>query len=153
MIVQFNGVLCHIEGTLLKGIKTQKISFDEAKQIGDKIGVDWKKIEPSQFYGGMKVEMEEHADIADNLKEIGKIAHVHLKESPDYYRKLKKMESGFDKSEAYQCMLASEKVLAKDWEWPDEEGSFEKGQSGMFDKSISGYVVNLTRLNELRKAV
>jgi hypothetical protein len=86
------------------------------------------------------------------MTEVGKVAHVHLKESPDYYRKLKKMENVLKKasefkkklektifnSESYQSMLASEKVLAKDWEWPD--------------RPIIGYVVNLTRLNELRKS-
>jgi len=86
MIVQFNGRLCRISGTLLKGTKVQKVSMENI-----------------------------------------------LKKSSEFKKRLEKT---IFNSESYQTMLASEKVLARDWT----------------DRPI-GYVVNLTRLSELRKSV
>lgn len=71
---------------------------DEAKQIGDKIGVDWTAYDLEQFRMGLEVEMEHGArDPAtnvtnDDLVMTGKIALAHLKEIPDYYTRLQKME-------------------------------------------------------------
>ena len=50
-------------------------------------GTDYK-----QFCMGMKVEME-HQDVTKgNLRTTAKIALAHLKEKPDYYTRLKKVE-------------------------------------------------------------
>lgn len=68
------------------------ISQKAAKLIGDKLKVNWGKVSLREFTMGMKVELE-HRDVTkgDFIK-TGKIALAHLKELPDYYTRLKKME-------------------------------------------------------------
>ena len=64
----------------------------QAKQIGDKLKVDWNKVKLEQFQKGLKVE-QEHSDITrgDPVK-TGKIVLAHLKEMKNYYTKLAKIE-------------------------------------------------------------
>ena len=77
---------------------------EEAKKIGDQIGIDWAKVNLEQFKQGLHVELEHGARddqtnvTNDDLITTGKIALAHLKEFPDYYTRLKKME---DEAEAY----------------------------------------------------
>jgi hypothetical protein len=49
-----------------------------------------------QLKRGIKVEFEHKDIIGDDVEKSAKIAIAHLKEMPDYYTKLKKMESGFN---------------------------------------------------------
>ena len=77
---------------------------EEAKKIGDEIGIDWKKIQLEEFTQGLHVELE-HGLVDpitnvtdDNLQITGKIAWAHLNEFADYYTRLKKME---DEAEKY----------------------------------------------------
>lgn len=73
-------------------------SKEEAKKIGDKLGIDWSKIDLEQFQMGLDVEMEHGArDPRTNVTNsdpilTGKIAWAHLNELSDYYTRLKKME-------------------------------------------------------------
>jgi hypothetical protein len=76
-----------------------QISSEQAKEIGDKLGVDWNEIDLEQFRMGIMVEFEhgvrkeQQTDVTGNdLLITGKIAWVHLKELPDYYTRLKKMQ-------------------------------------------------------------
>lgn len=70
----------------------------DAKSIGDKLGVDWKKVPLSQFKQGLKVELEhgkvrKRTDVThDSALKTGKIALAHLLEFKDYYSRLSKME-------------------------------------------------------------
>ncbi len=78
----------------------RKYTSKEAKEIGDKIGIDWRVIDLEQFRMGLEVEME-HGTLwgkstnvtKDDPLFTGKIAWAHLKEIPDYYTRLDKMES------------------------------------------------------------
>ena len=71
---------------------------DEARRIGSALNVDWDKIDVEQFRRGMDVEFEHGAhdpqtDVThDDLLLTGKIALAHLKEFPDYYARLARME-------------------------------------------------------------
>jgi len=71
---------------------------EEAKEIGDKIGIKWDKFDVDQFRRGMDVELEHgHEDSNTNVTDddaltTGKIALAHLNEFPDYYDRLEKME-------------------------------------------------------------
>lgn len=71
---------------------------DEAKEIGDGIGVDWANVDLEQFRMGLAVELEHGAHdpetnvTNDDVVLTGKIAWAHLKEVPDYYAKLKEVE-------------------------------------------------------------
>jgi hypothetical protein len=74
----------------------------EAKSIGEKLGVKWDKFDVEQFRMGMDVELE-HGLISpktnvtsDDPIMTGKIALAHLNEFPDYYTRLYKLEKEAD---------------------------------------------------------
>jgi len=82
----------------------KKFTNEEAKEIGEKIGIKWDKFDVDQFRRGMDVEME-HGTVDtntnvsnDNPLVTGKIVLAHLNEFPDYYDRLDKMEK---EAEAY----------------------------------------------------
>jgi hypothetical protein len=71
---------------------------EQAKQIGDMLGIKWDKFDVEQFRMGMDVELE-HGNIDKNTNvtnddpiTTGKIALAHLNELPDYYTRLAEME-------------------------------------------------------------
>lgn len=67
---------------------------EEAKAVGDKLGIDWSKIDLHEFTVGMNVELEHGTENGitnvtnDDPLITGKIALAHLNERPDYYKKL-----------------------------------------------------------------
>lgn len=71
---------------------------EEAKKIGEELGIDWSKFDIEQFRMGMDVELEHGlVDPQTNVTNddplmTGKIALAHLNEFSDYYTRLKKME-------------------------------------------------------------
>ncbi|MGD8506555.1 MAG: hypothetical protein PVF15_07835 [Candidatus Bathyarchaeota archaeon] len=73
-------------------------STEEAKKIGEALKVDWSKFDVEQFRMGMDVELEHGLQDSDtNVTNddpllTGKIALAHLREFPDYYTRLEKME-------------------------------------------------------------
>ena len=75
---------------------------EQSKEIGAKLGIDWQKYDLEQFWMGLAVELEHGAYDAetnvtnDDLMLTGKIAWAHLKEIPDYYTRLKKMEEEYE---------------------------------------------------------
>lgn len=76
----------------------KKFSSDEAKEVGEKLGIKWDKFDVDQFRRGMDVELE-HGLVDSNTNVsnddplvTGKIALAHLNEFPDYYDRLEKME-------------------------------------------------------------
>ena len=77
-------------------------SVQEAQELGRKISVDWKQIPIDEFRRGLSVELEHGAHDAqtdvtgDDLVMTAKIALAHLKEYPDYYTRLEKMERDAD---------------------------------------------------------
>lgn len=77
---------------------------DEARNIGEQLGIDWSKFDVEQFRMGMDVELEHglhdaHTNVTnDDALTTGKIALAHLNEFPDYYTRLEKMEK---EAEAY----------------------------------------------------
>ena len=78
----------------------KQFTAEEAKKIGDKLGIKWNKFEVEQFRMGMDVELEHGTrDPTTNVSNddpiiTGKIALAHLNEFPDYYTRLKEMEEG-----------------------------------------------------------
>lgn len=77
----------------------KNISIQEAKEIGDKLNINWEIIELEQFMKGINVELE-HGTIDQNTNVTnddpiltGKIALAHLNESPRYYEFLEEMEN------------------------------------------------------------
>ena len=80
----------------------KSFSFDEAKKIGEQLGISWDKFDVEQFRMGMDVELEHGlCDPKTNVTNddpltTGKIALAHLNEFPDYYTRLSKMEEEAD---------------------------------------------------------
>ncbi|MBU1683477.1 hypothetical protein KJ742_06040 [Patescibacteria group bacterium] len=75
---------------------------EEAQSIGNKLNIKWDKFDVDQFQRGMTIELEHGTRDAetnvtnDDLLMTGKIALAHLKEFPDYYDRLEKMEKEAD---------------------------------------------------------
>lgn len=76
----------------------KKFSEEDAKRIGEKLGVKWDRFDVDQFMRGMNVELEhgtrtpETNVTGDDPLMTGKIALAHLLEFPDYYDRLEVME-------------------------------------------------------------
>jgi hypothetical protein len=81
--------------------KARTFSVEEARKIGDGIGIDWatSPFDAEQFRIGLDVELEHgtrdpNTDVThDDPITTGKIALAHLSEFPDYYTRLTKMEA------------------------------------------------------------
>ena len=80
----------------------RRISAEEARNVGSTLKIDWTKVDLEQFRRGLEVELEHGARdpetnvTNDDLTLIGKIAWAHLKEFPDYYTRLDKLEAEAD---------------------------------------------------------
>lgn len=76
-------------------------SVDEARRIGEEIGILWDHavFSVEQFRRGLEVELEHGArspmtDVThDDPLLTGKIVWTHLIEAPDYYSRLAEMEA------------------------------------------------------------
>ena len=81
---------------------TRKVDANEAKQIGATLGIDWGRVDLEQFRRGLEVEFEhgsrdpETNVTNDDAVLTGKIAWAHLKEFPDYYTRLDRLEAEAD---------------------------------------------------------
>ena len=75
-------------------------STEEARRVGEEIGINWDQspFDVEQFRQGMDVELEHGVqDLLTNVTSdeptvTAKIALAHLKEFPDYYTRLARME-------------------------------------------------------------
>ncbi len=90
--------------TKMTSMKLKKeFTKKEAELIGIKLGIKWDKFNVEQYRMGINVELEHgKRNIVANISNddpiiTGKIALAHLKEFPDYYDRLKKMEKEADK--------------------------------------------------------
>jgi hypothetical protein len=77
---------------------TARIPPASTRRVGDAIGVDWSRFDLEQFRIGMDVEFEHgshdpQTDVThDDPIVTGRIALAHMKEFPDYYERLARME-------------------------------------------------------------
>lgn len=80
----------------------KSFTTEEAKTIGEQLGITWDKFDVEQFRMGMDVELEHglvdpHTNVTnDDPLMTGKIALAHLNEFPDYYTRLAEMEKEGD---------------------------------------------------------
>lgn len=89
---------------------TKVFDAEEARRVGTSIGIDWKTcgFDVTEFRKGMSVELEHGAhDPQTNITDddpilTGKIAWAHLKEFPDYYKRLETME---EEAKKYHRMI------------------------------------------------
>ena len=81
-------------------MSARQFTEEEARVIGQRIGVDWSvgDVDLEQFRMGLAIELEHGSqDPATNVTNddetiTGKIALAHLREIPDYYTRLDAME-------------------------------------------------------------
>jgi len=81
-------------------LTTRQFTPEEARAIGERIGIDWGAgdVDLDQFRMGLAVELEHGSqdpatDVTHDDEIItGKIALAHLKEISDYYTRLAAME-------------------------------------------------------------
>ncbi len=77
----------------------RKVDADEAKRIGTTLSINWGMIDLDQFRRGLEVEFEHGSHdpetnvTNDDAVLTGKIAWAHLKEFPDYYTRLDRLEA------------------------------------------------------------
>ena len=78
-------------------------SNEQAKDLGEKLGINWSEWDVDQFRRGMDVELE-HGSVDSNTNvsnddplTTAKIALAHLNEIPDYYDRLEIMEEEGEK--------------------------------------------------------
>lgn len=77
----------------------KEFTLDEAREIGELLDIDFSVVDLEQFRMGLGVELEHGVQdletnvTNDNELTTGRIAWAHLKEIPDYYTRLKKMEA------------------------------------------------------------
>lgn len=76
---------------------------EQAKVLGERLGLTWDKFDVEQFRMGLDVELEHGcADLLTNVTDddemaTAKIALAHLNEFPDYYTRLYAMEEEAEK--------------------------------------------------------
>jgi hypothetical protein len=76
----------------------RKLVKNDARMVGTSLGINWEEVSPDEFTMGINVEFEHgtkfpETNITNDDKMLtGKIAWAHLKEFPDYYTRLEKME-------------------------------------------------------------
>lgn len=81
--------------------KTSRFTLEEARTLGETIGIDWatSPFAVEELRTGLEVELEHGAhdpqtDVTgDDPVLTAKIAWAHLKELPDYYTRLTAMEA------------------------------------------------------------
>lgn len=106
----------------------RKFSDPEVRDLAQDSGVDLKKIPKSEFRRGLVVERE-HADVLKGSTEsLARIAAAHLRELPDYYTRLRKMESGRSRAPG----KSAEAPL------PRHEARFQKAKAG-FEEARAHY--------------
>ena len=88
----------------MKKMETVKnFTAEEAKRVGEILGIDWTNFNVEQFRLGMEVELEHglrdsHTNVTNNDPiTTGKITLAHLNEFPDYYTRLAQLEEEADK--------------------------------------------------------
>ena len=76
----------------------KEFTLEEARKIGEEIGVDFSQYNLEEFRMGLTVELEHglhdpETNVTNSDEYLtGKIAWAHLKEIPDYYTRLLRME-------------------------------------------------------------
>lgn len=78
----------------------KEFTTEDARKIGEEIGVDFTNLNLEEFRMGLSVELEHGSHFGDETNVTkddphftGRIAWAHLKEIPDYYTRLAKMEA------------------------------------------------------------
>jgi len=83
-------------------LEKRRVTIEEAARVAAVLGIDLSRIDLEQFRRGLEVELEHgsrdpETDVThDDETLTGKIAWAHLKEFPDYYTRLDRLEAEAD---------------------------------------------------------
>ncbi|MHB8845702.1 MAG: DUF5661 family protein [Nitrospirota bacterium] len=83
--------------------RPKQFSLEDARRIGDSLGINWRHADLKQFRLGLAMELEyvtvapETCVTSSDESMAGKIALAHLKEFPSYYARLATMEADAEK--------------------------------------------------------
>lgn len=100
-------IMEYVQATRTVSEKKQ-FGFDEAKQIGDTLGIRWDTFDVQQFAMGLNIELEHgrknpQTDVTHDAPLLtGKIALAHLNGIPDYYSRLAALECKADGADGTQ---------------------------------------------------
>lgn len=97
----------------------KEFTQEEATRIGESLGINWDSVNIEEFRIGIGVELEHGSHdpetnvIGDDPELAGKIAWAHLKELPDYYTRLEKMEAEGENSKTDEFKLKGSEIKQK----------------------------------------
>src|SRR5690242_17230670 len=104
---------------IMRKTKRKLLTAREAKEIGDKLGIDWEQTDIKQFHRGMNAELEDGAYnpvtnfASDDPILVGKVVRVHLKESANYYIEWAQMEKKAEREHSSKPIIAQGDGSAK----------------------------------------
>lgn len=67
-----------------------RFTKEQAKRIGDRLKVNWNKIDLEQFRIGLGIEYEHIKTVGGSLTNVGRIVCDHFREDRRYYIKYRK---------------------------------------------------------------
>jgi hypothetical protein len=67
-----------------------RITLKQSKRIGEKLGVNWDKVDIFELRMGIQEEAEHTSVVGRSMTAWAKVALAHLKENKFYYSKLKR---------------------------------------------------------------
>jgi hypothetical protein len=70
-----------------------RVSIAQTRQVAKKLGVNLDKTDVHELRRGIEVEHEHKNVIGNSMAASAKVALAHLKEYPDYYTRLRIVES------------------------------------------------------------
>lgn len=70
-----------------------RITKAQTKRVGDKLHVNWDRVDLEQLRMGIAIESEHKNVVGNSMVAWAKIALAHLAEYKDYYSRLKIVES------------------------------------------------------------
>jgi len=140
----------------IRPCRTEKYGYaktftaEDARQIGESLGIDWNKFDVEQYRKGLEVELE-HKDVTGGDKIMtGKIALTHLNEMPDYYTRLQKMEASHRGSDPAAIAIGEKLGLAFDG-MQNDSYQFTVVRGPDKAKGITFYVTDLARVESRLK--
>ena len=104
-------------------IKAYTLSEEEAKSLGEKIGINWDEedFDVEQLQMGYDVELEHGTKLGDGTdvtnddpEATAQIVWAHLKELPDYYDRLAKMEGAGKENLQKEASLTWDQIVLEE---------------------------------------
>lgn len=81
--------------------KRKHISLEQARRVGEALHIDWEQVNLEEFRQGLMGHRKEAIETETGLTYqalvlTGKVVLAHMREFPDYYSRLAKLEAEVD---------------------------------------------------------